>query len=131
MKYTLFILSVFPLMLFFLILLMFVSIQQQAFPETAKSIWSIGKSMPTPRTEVTATLVGDNIYVIGGLDKSGKVLDTAEVYNIKNNSWNTVTPLPQPLHHTAATTFNGSIYVIGGYTNNNWLPSAKIRELVS
>src|SRR5215207_83982 len=87
MKYTLFILSVFPLMLFFLILLMFVSIQQQAFPETVKSIWSIGKSMPTPRTEVTATLVGDNIYVIGGLDKSGKVLDTAEVYNIKNNYW--------------------------------------------
>ena len=126
MKSTLFILSVFPLMLFFLILLMFVSIQQQAFPETAKSIWSIGKSMPTPRTEVTATLVGDNIYVIGGFDKSGKVLDTAEVYNIKNNSWNTVTPLPQPLHHTAATTFNGSIYVIGGYTNNNWLPSAKL-----
>lgn len=126
MKYTLFILSVFPLMLFFLILLMFVSIQQQAFPETVKSIWSIGKSMPTPRTEVTATLVGDNIYVIGGLDKSGKVLDTAEVYNIKNNSWNTVTPLPQPLHHTAATTFNGSIYVVGGYTNNNWLPSAKL-----
>ncbi|MDW3627240.1 MAG: kelch repeat-containing protein, partial [Nitrososphaeraceae archaeon] len=60
-----------------------------------------------------------------------KVLDTAEVYNIKNNSWNTITPLPQLLHHTAATTFNGSIYVIGGYTNNNWLPSAKIRELVS
>ena len=126
MKSTLFILSVFPLMLFFLILLMFVPIQQHAFPETAKSIWSIGKSMPTPRTEVTATLVGDNIYVIGGFDKSGKVLDTAEVYNIKNNSWNTVTSLPQPLHHTAATTFNGSIYVIGGYTNNNWLPSAKL-----
>jgi N-acetylneuraminic acid mutarotase len=125
MKHT-FILSVFPLLLFFLIILMFVQIQQQAFTETSESIWSIGKSMPTLRTEVTATIIGDNIYVIGGFDKSGKVLDTIEVYNMKNDSWKAVAPLPQPLHHTAATTFNGSLYVVGGYTNNNWLPSAKL-----
>jgi N-acetylneuraminic acid mutarotase len=105
---------------------MFVQIQQQVFTETSESIWSIGKSMPTPRTEVTATIIGDNIYVIGGFDKSGKVLDTIEVYNMKNDSWKAVAPLPQPLHHTAATTFNGSLYVVGGYTNNNWLPSAKL-----
>ena len=73
MKDTLFILSVFPLLSFFLILLMFVSIQQQAFPETAESIWSIGKSMPTPRTELAATIINDNIYVIGGFDRYGKV----------------------------------------------------------
>ena len=55
---------------------MFGQIQQKVFTETAESIWSIGKSMPTPRTEVTATIINDNIYVIGGFDKSGKVLDT-------------------------------------------------------
>jgi N-acetylneuraminic acid mutarotase len=94
--------------------------------EEKQSFWTIGKSMPTPRTEVTATINSDNIYVIGGFDKSGKVLDTVEVYNIKNNSWNTVAPLPQPVHHAAATTFNGSVYVIGGYTNNKWLPTANL-----
>ena len=129
MKYTLFIFSVFPLMLFFLILLMFVPIQQHAFPETVKSIWSIGKSMPTPRTEVTATIISDNIYVIGGFDKSGKVLDTVEVYNIKNDSWKTVAPLPQPLHHTTASNFDGKIYVIGGFPTpiaSNWMASNKL-----
>jgi N-acetylneuraminic acid mutarotase len=126
MKYTLFLSSVFPLLSFFFILLMFVSIQQHAFTETTESIWSIGKSMPTPRTEITATIINDNIYVIGGFDKSGKVLDTVEVYNIKNDSWKVIAHLPQPLHHAAATAFNGNIYVIGGYTNNNWLPSAKL-----
>ena len=80
--------------------------------------------MPTPRTEITATNIGNDIYVIGGFDKSGNVLDTVEVYNINNDSWKTVSPLPQPLHHTAASSSNGKIYVIGGYTNNNWLPSA-------
>jgi N-acetylneuraminic acid mutarotase len=108
---------------------MFISIQQQAFTETAESIWSNGKSMPTPRTEVTVTIIDDNIYVIGGFNKSGKVLDTVdtvEVYNIKNDSWKTIVPLPQPVHHASATTFNGNIYVIGGYTNNNWLPFSQI-----
>ncbi|MGZ5486242.1 MAG: kelch repeat-containing protein [Nitrososphaeraceae archaeon] len=68
--------------------------QQQAFSETAESSWSNGTAMPTPRTEITATIIGDNIYIIGGLDKSGKVLDTVEVFNIKNDSWKMVTPLP-------------------------------------
>jgi len=102
-------------------------IHQQAFTETAQlSSWSNGTSMPTPRTEITAANIENNIYVIGGFDKSGKVLDTVEVYNIKNDSWKTVAPLPQPLHHTAASNFNNNIYVVGGYTNNNWVPSAKL-----
>ena len=127
MTYNLFILSIFHLLLFFSILLMIGQIQQQqAFPETAESSWSNGTAMPTPRTEITATNIGNDIYVIGGFDKSGNVLDTVEIYNIKNDSWKTVSPLPQPLHHTAASSSNGKIYVVGGYTNNNWLPSAKL-----
>jgi N-acetylneuraminic acid mutarotase len=82
--------------------------------------------MPTPRTEITATNIGNDIYVIGGFSKSGNVLNTVEVYNIQNDSWKAISPLPQPLHHTAASNFSGKIYVIGGYTNNNWLPSDKL-----
>src|SRR5918999_5426286 len=116
MNRTLFILSFFPLFLFFSSLLMFGQIQQQqAYTETVDSQWSNGTSMPTSRSEITATIIGDNIYVIGGLDKSGNVLDTVEVYNIKNDSWKTVAPLPQPLHHTTASNFDGKIYVIGGF----------------
>jgi N-acetylneuraminic acid mutarotase len=129
MNHNLSILYISPLLLLFLsILLMTEQIQQQAFTETVQlSGWSNGTPMPTPRTEITATNIENNIYVIGGFDKSGKVLDTVEVYNIKNDSWKAVTPLLQPLHHTAAASnFNNNIYVIGGYTNNNWVPSAKL-----
>jgi N-acetylneuraminic acid mutarotase len=125
MNYKSFIVSVFALLLIVVISSTFDG--QQAFTETTESSWSIGKSMPTPRTEVTSTIIGDNIYVIGGLDKSGKVLDTVEVYNI-NDTWKTVAPLPQPLHHTAASSLNGKIYVIGGSTTtiDNWVPSNKL-----
>ena len=97
------------------------------YTESIKS-WTIGSPMPTPRTEVAGTSIGNNIYVIGGLDSSGRVLNTVEVYNIDNSSWKSVAPLPQPLHHTAASSFNNKIYVVGGYSTSiaNWVPSDKL-----
>ena len=53
----------------------------------SSAIRSEGATMPTARSEITATNIGDDIYVIGGFDGSGDVLDVVEVYNIKNNSW--------------------------------------------
>ncbi|MDX1372447.1 MAG: kelch repeat-containing protein, partial [Nitrososphaeraceae archaeon] len=91
-----------------------------------ESAWELGKSMPTPRTEIAVTSINDNIFAIGGFDKFGNVLDTVEVYNIFNDTWKNIESLPQPLHHAAATTFNNTLYVIGGYTNNNWKPSDKL-----
>ncbi|HKH86687.1 MAG TPA: kelch repeat-containing protein [Nitrososphaera sp.] len=42
--------------------------------------------MPTPRTEVAAAVLKDDIYVIGGFDESSQVTDIVEVYNITNNT---------------------------------------------
>jgi hypothetical protein len=61
---------------------------------TAESFWINGAPMPTPRTEIAAALLGDNTYIIGGFDKSGRVTDIVEVYNLKNNSWTKVAPIP-------------------------------------
>ena len=87
--------------------------------------WINGSSMEIPRTEVSAVLLDDVIYVIGGFNKSGDVVDVVEAYDINSNSWTFVSPLPIPLHHTASASFNGSIYVIGGYTNN-WIPTDRL-----
>jgi N-acetylneuraminic acid mutarotase len=93
---------------------------------TAGPFWTAGAPMPTPRTEVTAALLDDNIYVIGGFDELGQVTDIVEVYNIANNTWSkTAAVLPEPLHHTAAASYNGKIYVVGGYTAP-WSPSNKL-----
>jgi hypothetical protein len=59
--------------------------------------------MPTARTEVTAAILEDNIYIIGGFDESGQVMDIVQVCNTNNNSWiDIVPPPPELLHHTAA-----------------------------
>jgi N-acetylneuraminic acid mutarotase len=94
---------------------------------TTESFWTAGAPMPTPRTEVTAAVLRDDIYVIGGFDEFGQVTDIVEVYNIANNTWSkaAAAPLPEPLHHTAAASYDGKIYVVGGYTAP-WSPSNKL-----
>jgi N-acetylneuraminic acid mutarotase len=94
-------------------------------PAMAQS-WSEGATMPTPRSEITATNIGDDIYVIGGFDKSGDTLDVVEVYNVKNNSWKSIAPVPQGVHHTAAASYDGKIYVVGGFISREWIPSNKL-----
>jgi N-acetylneuraminic acid mutarotase len=100
--------------------------QTAATTTTTESFWTAGAPMPTPRTEVTAAVLEDDIYVIGGFDEFGQVTDIVEVYNIANNTWSkAAAPLPEPLHHTAAASYNGKIYVVGGYTAP-WSPSNKL-----
>ena len=80
--------------------------------------------MSNARSEITATNIGDDIYVIGGFDLSGDALDLVD--NVKNDSWKSVAPLPKPLHHTAATSYGGKIYVAGGFISADWIPSNQL-----
>jgi N-acetylneuraminic acid mutarotase len=85
-------------------------------------------NMPTPRSEIAATNIEGNIFVIGGFDESGKALATVESYNVFNDSWKSITPLPEPMHHTTASTYNGKIFVVGGFTSDvgDWVPTNKL-----
>ena len=94
-------------------------------PAMAQS-WSQGATLSTPRPEITASNIGDDIYVIGGLDKSGETLDVVEVYNVKNNSWKSVAPVPQELNHAAAASYDGKIYVVGGFISREWIPTNQL-----
>jgi N-acetylneuraminic acid mutarotase len=93
-----------------------------------KPFWTKAADMPTPRTEVSATSLGDVIYVIGGFDAYGHPTDIVEIYSVMNNTWKrtAAAPLPNPLHHTAATSFNGKVYVVGGFLDSQWTPSNRL-----
>jgi N-acetylneuraminic acid mutarotase len=114
----------------FLLIIVFVfqisTAQTTTTTATTGSFWTTGAPMPTPGTEVTAAVLEDDIYVIGGFDELGQVTDLVEVYNIANNTWSrAAAQLPEPLHHTAAASYNGKIYVVGGYTAP-WSPINKL-----
>jgi N-acetylneuraminic acid mutarotase len=94
--------------------------------DNTKSFWTNGSSIPTPRTEVSATAVGDSVYVIGGFNAQGQPTNIVEIYNTKNNTWSSAAPLPHTLHHTAATYFGGKVYVVGGFLDSQWTPSNRL-----
>lgn len=72
--------------------------------------------MPTPRFYVATTIIGTNIFVIGGLDvHSGEMYSLVEVFDISKQSWRKGTPLPEPLVCASAISFNGRIVVTGGF----------------
>src|SRR5207253_3188100 len=80
--------------------------------ETLPGKWELRAPMPSARTEVAAAELGGKIYVMGGYEKGG---DLVEEYDPKNDTWRTRAPLPKALHHIGAAAVNGKIYVIGGY----------------
>jgi N-acetylneuraminic acid mutarotase len=66
------------------------------------------------RSEVAAAVLGDRIYLVGGLTSAGPT-DAVEEYDPAADRWRTRTPLPQRVHHPAAASWNGRLYVMGGF----------------
>lgn len=89
---------------------------------TSLKKWTINSPMPTPRAEIGTCLYGDQLFCFGGWQGNKKgPTDIVEVYNIKKNSWDTITRLPKKLISVSAVTYASKIYILGGTlgeTNN-------------
>lgn len=85
--------------------------------------------MPEARNELSAVVVNEKIYVIGGEDiaSGGSQKDTIEVYDSTTDLWlnEDIVPMPEALDHTAAVAYNGKIYVVGGFLQHK-IPSDKL-----
>jgi N-acetylneuraminic acid mutarotase len=67
------------------------------------------------RTEITASILNDKIYVIGGVDyRNGGAVNTVEIYDPLKNEWTDGAPLPEPRAAHIAEIVNGTIYAISG-----------------
>jgi len=89
--------------------------------------WKALAPLPTRRGSAVAAVVGDKIYVIGGVTTPAAsedqgisptrpqlCLGTVEEYDPAANTWRERTPMPTPRNHAAAGVVDGKIYVIGG-----------------
>ena len=92
------------------------------------SYWTIGENMSDHRNELTAVVLNNKIYVIGGEDKAsgGGQKNTLEIYDIAQGKWvNDTEPMPIALDHTAAAVHDGKIYVVGGFLKRK-VPTDKL-----
>ncbi|MCY9774698.1 kelch repeat-containing protein [Paenibacillus larvae] len=76
--------------------------------------WTSGADMPTARSNLTSSAVGDKIYVIGGLGSSSKL----EIYNTAINTWTAGADMPTGRYDLTSSAVGNKIYVIGGYKSS-------------
>jgi hypothetical protein len=85
--------------------------QAQTPVSVAPNSWSTGTAMPTSRQVPFTGVIGPNVYVIGGADSTGTILNVNEVYNTATNSWTTAAPMPTARLAGTAAAVNNVLYV--------------------
>ena len=86
----------------------------------AQDCWqTINSVMPTPRNELTAQIVDDHIYAIGGYNPNlnPEWISTVEIFNTQTQTWHTGSDMPTARSHVISVLLNGKIWCIGGL---NW-----------
>jgi len=80
-------------------------------PTTDK--WTEAAPMQSPRQDFGCAVLGDYIYVAGGLD-TYKSLGTSERYSIADNTWQSLPDMLKPRQHLGLVALDGYLYAIGG-----------------
>ena len=84
--------------------------------------WSTITNLPTPRVDISTSIVDGKIFTIGGENPIGKPpLSNVEVYDPATNVWNTLADIPTGrigIGRTSNTTVDKKIFISGGRLTN-------------
>eukprot|EP00898_Chlorokybus_atmophyticus_P008186 jgi/Chlat1/8369/Chrsp80S07799 len=81
--------------------------------------WAQRITMPEARSDFAALPVGGYIYIIGGADSDGNVMDTVLRYDPLLHEYQPMASLLTPRWRFGATELNGLIYIVGGYVGTS------------
>lgn len=70
--------------------------------------------MSVARHNAAHTVLENHLFVIGGDDEDGSVLDLVEIYDPSTNQWQTMAPMLHERQGAAACASHQCIYVFGG-----------------
>lgn len=76
--------------------------------------WTKGVEIPKPLTGSSATVIGKDIYLIGGFNPSEGPTSNTYIYNTETKTWSEKSSLPIPLRALSTATVKEKIYAIGG-----------------
>ena len=79
----------------------------------SKNKWSGLPDMPTPRQNPLVSIVGNSIYVIGGMDNT-KTIATVEVFDLKTQTWEKRADVPEPGFFAGSVVYKNKIYILDG-----------------
>jgi N-acetylneuraminic acid mutarotase len=85
-----------------------------------KQYWkTLNNIMPIARFEFGTAIIGDNIYLVGGIGNNNIILNDHYSYNIFNNTWKQLTPIPTARKQLASVVLDdNTICSFGGQDAN-------------
>jgi N-acetylneuraminic acid mutarotase len=85
--------------------------------DIATDTWTTVAPLLAPREDLAAAVVGNKIYVFGGVDINGQAVTDVDVYNPVTDTWSAApTDLPSGrCAFYAVTMKGGTVYCIGGW----------------
>lgn len=81
-------------------------------------IWRKLKAIPHSTAASGVVAYGNKIYVIGGVDSNGIVLDLVQVYDPLQDSWSIKKPMSTKREHLGITVLDTLIYIVAGRMGN-------------
>ena len=84
---------------------------QSAFGEEK---WIEIEKLPSFRSDFSSGVIGNDIYLVAGLDKNNHAQNSVSVFNTETMEYREIAPLPTLLHHQGSAVFENKLYVFGG-----------------
>jgi N-acetylneuraminic acid mutarotase len=78
--------------------------------------WAELPGMLTPRLAAGGGVIGDRLYVAGGMTENGRLSAALEAFDFRTREWERLASMPTPREHVAAAVLDGRLYVMGGRT---------------
>jgi hypothetical protein len=78
--------------------------------------WSELPPMPTPRGAAAGAVIGDTLYVAGGMTRNGRLSSALEAFDLRTERWRRLADIPTPREHMIGAAVGGDLYVAGGRT---------------
>ncbi|KAF7092504.1 hypothetical protein CFC21_094980 [Triticum aestivum] len=77
----------------------------------------LADAMNTPRSWFGSASDGEKAYVAGGVDSSGNVLSSAEMYDSETHTWTPLPSMNRARYGCSGAFMDGKFYVMGGFTS--------------
>jgi DNA-binding CsgD family transcriptional regulator len=97
---------------------------------TQEDTWETLSDKPTPVSDVKGALIGEKIYVPGGLTMDGSPTDILEIYDPRTDTWEVGASLPKAISAYALADFEGQLYLFGGWDGEGALADVVVYDPV-
>jgi len=87
-------------------------------PSQGNGTWTEMPAMKCPRLGPGVAAMGDSLYVVGGATEHGKVLHSAEAFDLTTNTWSDITSMKVGRGAPGVAVIDNKMYVIGGCNDN-------------